>query len=115
MPRFGFRLAQQVLPHWMGPGRGIFFFPSMHSSSNVTVLPQHIAIPMSNITNSTDGRPVLTFYAQLSSEAVVSSEVLMVAVEVRVHICCDLQLIYYCFGYRQQKISIEMPDFFQVA
>ena len=52
-------------------------------SLNVTVRSQHIAIPMSNIINSTDGRPVLTFYAQLNSETVVSSNVLMMAVEVR--------------------------------
>ena len=55
----------------------------MCSSSNVTVSPQHIAIPVSNITNGTDGRTVLSFYVQLSSDTVVSSDILMIILEVR--------------------------------
>lgn len=51
----------------------------------MTVRSQHIAILTSNITNSTDSRPVLTFYAQLDSDTVVSSDVVMMAVEVRKH------------------------------
>lgn len=54
-----------------------------YSSSNITVKPQDIAIPTSNITSNSDGRPVLLFYAQLDSERVVSANVLMRAVEVR--------------------------------
>lgn len=53
------------------------------SSLNITIQPQDIAIPSSNITSDSDGRPVLSFYAQLDSERVVSSDVLMRAVEVR--------------------------------
>ena len=48
------------------------------------MLPQHIAIPMSSINNGADGRPVLTFYAQLNDHTVVSSGVLIKAVKVRV-------------------------------
>ena len=55
----------------------------VYSSLNITVRPEHIAIPMRNITNGTDGRPILTFYAQVNSETVVSSNVLMMSVKVR--------------------------------
>ena len=58
---------------------------SVFSSSNVTARPEHIAILTSNITTDVDDNPLLTFYAQLSTDTVVSSAVLMMAVEVRVH------------------------------
>lgn len=45
--------------------------------------PEDIAILTSNITTNIDGNPVLTFYAQLAIDRVVSVEVLMRAVEVR--------------------------------
>lgn len=57
-----------------------------YSVFNVTVRPQHIAVLASNnITSDSDGRPVLTFYAQLDNERVLSSDVLTRAVEVRMH------------------------------
>ena len=62
----------------------LMYYCAFNSSSNVTVSPQDIAIPVSNITNGTDGRPILTFYAQLSSDTVMSSDVLTAAVEVRI-------------------------------
>ncbi len=45
--------------------------------------PEHIAILTTNITIDSDGNPVLTFYAQLAVDRVVSADVLMRAVEVR--------------------------------
>ena len=69
-----------------------FYVLHFHSSSNVIVSPQDIAIPVSSVTNGTDGRPVLSFYAQLSADTVVSSSVLMMAVEV-----CVNTIHYYIF------------------
>ncbi len=43
--------------------------------------PQHVAIPTRD---AIDNRPVLSFYAQLDSDRVVSSDTLTEAVEVRV-------------------------------
>ena len=76
--------------------------------------PQHIAIPVSNITNGTDGRPVLSFYVQLSADTVVSSSVLMMAVEVSKlinNVTCIM-----CVNYVHSKLLsyTEMPGFFQV-
>ena len=76
--------------------------------------PQHIAIPMSNITSGIDGRPVLTFYAQLNSETVISSNVLMMAVMVRL-MFNDVLINEFTVDYnRKLKIFTEMLDFFKV-
>lgn len=61
----------------------IYFIVVIINSSNVMVRPQDIAIPLNSITNDTDGRPILTFYAQLNGDTVVSFHNLTKSVEVR--------------------------------
>ena len=54
------------------------------SQIGLTVQPQDIAVPISMITNSSDGGLVLSFYVQLGSDSFVASTVLTMAIGV----CC---------------------------
>ena len=58
-----------------------------------------IAIPTSTIAVNADGRPVLNFYAQISSQTFLSADVVAMAVQVRtacmnsMGLCCVTQLL----------------------
>lgn len=49
---------------------------------NLTVEPQHIAVPVALIAVNNDGRPVLIFYVQLNTTTFVAAATVSMAVEV---------------------------------
>ena len=53
-----------------------------YSVTNLTVEPQDIAIPTSMIANNAAGRPVITFYVQLSSMSFLAASDLSMAIQV---------------------------------